>query len=108
MKRLRMGAISFDHGHQYGWCGAHLQLPMVELVAVSEWIPEQVERVKSTLVSSDGAMRTLDDPEQGPVEFYEDYHDLLARDDIDAVSISSANAYHLEHTEAAAKAGKHV
>ena len=108
MKRLRMGAISFDHGHQYGWCSAHLQLPMVELVAVSEWMPEQVDRVKSTLVSSDGAMRALDDPEQGSVAYYEDYQELLARDDIDAVSISSANAFHLEHTEAAAQAGKHV
>ena len=66
LKRLRMGAISFDHGHQYGWCGAHLQLPMVELVAVSEWVPDQVERVKSTLISPEGAMRKLDDPDQGP------------------------------------------
>ena len=108
MNRLRMGAISFDHGHQYGWCGAHLQLPMVELVAVAEWIPEQVDRVKNVLVSPDGAMRALADERQGPVEFHEDYHELLARDDIDAVSISSANVYHLEHTEAAAKAGKHI
>ncbi len=37
-----------------------------------------------------------------------DVDDLLARDDIDAVYISSINALHAPHTIAAAAAGKHV
>ena len=35
MKKLRLGAISFDHPHQYAWVGAALDLPMVELVAAA-------------------------------------------------------------------------
>ncbi len=41
-------------------------------------------------------------PASGAVE------DVLARDDIDAVYISSTNEHHRAHTEAAAAAGKHV
>lgn len=39
---------------------------------------------------------------------YTDYHHLLARDDIQAVSICTPNYLHAEQTIAAAQAGKHV
>ena len=39
---------------------------------------------------------------------YTDYHQLLERDDIQAVSICTPNYLHAEQTIAAAKAGKHV
>jgi predicted dehydrogenase len=39
---------------------------------------------------------------------YTDYHDLLARDDIDAVSIVTPDFLHPEFTIAAAEAGKHI
>ena len=41
-------------------------------------------------------------------EAFADADDLLARDDIDAVYISSLNRLHAPHTLAAAAAGKHV
>ena len=103
-----MGAISFDHGHQYGWTGAAMQLPMVELVAVAEPDPIQRKAVAERLTGNDAAMRRLADKLQGPVRLYDHYRDLLARDDIEAVTISSANYLHREHAEAAAAAGKHV
>ena len=93
-RRLRLGAISFDHPHQFGWVRAALNLPMVELVAAAEWNPRQAEAARRAL--PDGVM-LVDDP-----------GDLLARDDVDAVTICSANAYHREHVEAALRAGKHV
>jgi len=37
-----------------------------------------------------------------------DYHDLLAREDIDVVDLCVPNSLHREITEAAARAGKHV
>lgn len=71
-----------------------MDLPMVELVAVADTIPEQAEE----------AWRAL--PEE--VAILESVDDLLARDDVDAVVICSTNAYHREHAEAALRAGKHV
>lgn len=79
--------------------GAHIpgyqKLPDVELVAFCDIIPERAK--------------------QGVEEFgapgakaYEDYRELLARDDIDAVSVCTPNAVHAEITIAALDAGKHV
>lgn len=41
-------------------------------------------------------------------EVYYDFKDLVNSKNVDAVIISSPNAYHREHSVAAAKAGKHV
>ncbi len=41
-------------------------------------------------------------------DYYEDYNELLARDDIDVISICVPNFLHHEITIAAANAGKHV
>ena len=71
-----------------------MDLPMVELVAAAEWIPEQAEAARQAL------------PAAAPV--LDSVEELLARHDVDAVVICSANAYHHEHAEAALRAGKHV
>lgn len=39
---------------------------------------------------------------------YDDWRELVERDDVDAVTICSPNAFHREQAVAAAKAGKHV
>jgi len=39
---------------------------------------------------------------------YQDYHDLLAQQDVDVVLIANPNAYHAKATVAAVEAGKHV
>ncbi|MDF2269679.1 Gfo/Idh/MocA family oxidoreductase [Streptomyces coacervatus] len=39
--------------------------------------------------------------------FLSDYRDLLAREDVDAVVISSPAVHHAEQIAAAARAGKH-
>ena len=44
----------------------------------------------------------------GAEHIYTDYRDLLARDDIQAVSVCGPNCVHAEHTIAAVNAGKHV
>jgi len=44
----------------------------------------------------------------GPVDTYEDYNEMLARDDIDLISTCVPNFLHAEVGIAAAKAGKHV
>lgn len=44
----------------------------------------------------------------GAADFYQDYHDLLARQDIDAVIIVTPDQLHPEHVAAALSMGKHV
>ena len=41
-------------------------------------------------------------------ETYSDFRDLVARDDIDAISIASTDSWHVLHALAAVRAGKHV
>ena len=43
-----------------------------------------------------------------PAPIYDDWRELVERDDVDAVTICSPNAFHLEQAVTAAKAGKHV
>lgn len=65
---------------------------VLELVAVADVRPEVVRAVG----------------ERYGVDAYEDYHALLARDDIDVVDICTPEFLHHEQTLAAAAAGKHV
>lgn len=46
--------------------------------------------------------------EQFGIEVYEDFHDMLDREDLDAVSVVTPDHLHTEVAVAAAKAGKHV
>lgn len=97
MISLRTAAIDYSHGDQYSYTQAMLQLPMVEFVALGDPDPERRNRAES-LVQGFGA----------EVAAYEDYQDLLARDDVDAVVICSPNADHHGMTLDAARARKHV
>lgn len=90
-KKLKVGLISFAHGHGFSYLNSFLQLPEVEVVGISH---ENRSRVEHVL-------------ENHSLTFYEDYNDLLATD-IDAVAICSENVHHAEMTIAAAKAKKHV
>ncbi len=59
------------------------------------------------------AVAALDEVEQFAARFhiphpYEDYHKMLARDDIDAISVCVPNFLHHDVAIAAARAGKHV
>ncbi|MBM4436072.1 MAG: Gfo/Idh/MocA family oxidoreductase [Actinobacteria bacterium] len=106
-RKLRMGAISFEHGHQYGWMRAMLRLPSVELVAISE--PD--ERLRARALAEIHAYDRLafgHDPDQGDVRVYAEHADLIGATDIEAVSICAANVQHHALTVAAAAADKHV
>jgi predicted dehydrogenase len=72
---------------------AYKRLPDVELVAVADIIPERAQ----------AAAREWEIP-----HWYDNHHDLLARDDINGVSVCTYNQAHREPTVAALNAGKHV
>jgi len=89
---MKVGIISFAHGHANGNAQCLSQLPDVELAAIAD---NDEERLRAAIDQFGG-------------DGYSDYRDLLARDDIDAVIITSPNAEHHEHVTASAQAKKHV
>jgi len=89
--KLKVGMISFAHGHANGYFQRLHNLPDVEIVGIADDDKSRVERV----------LQRYDVP------YYEDYRDLL-KTDADAVVICSENVHHARHTIDAALAGKHV
>ncbi|HEY7035882.1 MAG TPA: Gfo/Idh/MocA family oxidoreductase [Thermomicrobiales bacterium] len=89
---MRVGIISFAHGHANGNAQCLARLPDVELVAIAD---DDETRLRAAVARFGG-------------EAYGDYRQLLARTDVDAVIVTSPNAQHAEHVIAAAAAGKHV
>ena len=97
MVPLRMAAIDYSYEHQYSYTQAMLQLPIVEFVALADADSERRNQAQAFVHHFDAG-----------VAVYEDYRDLLARDDIDAVVICSPNADHHRMTLDAARAAKHI
>lgn len=60
------------------------------------------------LCDTNEALRSKLQTQHGIGYATDDYHQLLARDDIDVVGIYSPDHLHMEHVEAALAAGKHV
>ncbi|MGG1514273.1 Gfo/Idh/MocA family oxidoreductase [Paenibacillus oryzisoli] len=91
MTTLKIGMISFAHGHAFSYLEALRALTHVEVRGIADEVASRVAEVTARY----------------GVPYYERYADLLATD-IDAVVICAENARHEEITIAAAKAGKHV
>jgi predicted dehydrogenase len=94
MDQLRIGIIGV------GWPGqrhieGYQKHPNARIVALSDINTSAVEQVR-TQYNVDGA------------KIYGDYHDLLADDEIDAVSICTPNFLHATMAIDALEAGKHV
>ena len=94
---IRIAALSFDHGHQYSYLRVMMGLPDLQLVAIADPDPEQRAQ----------AARVLD-VVPNDVRVHARYEEVLAAEDIDAVSICTANALHHDVVLAAAESGKHV
>jgi predicted dehydrogenase len=90
----------------FGWMGqahsrAYRDIPVYypesgirpRLVAVADNVPARVELAKANFGFEHGTA---------------DWHELIARDDVQVVDITAPNALHQELVEAAAAAGKHV
>ncbi len=92
MKRIRCGVIGL------GWFGEHhvetlQQLPLADVTAVCTRRPDRLQEVAN---------------KYGIPKTYTDYHDLLADQEIDLVTIVTHVDHHAEPTLAAIRAGKHV
>jgi myo-inositol 2-dehydrogenase/D-chiro-inositol 1-dehydrogenase len=91
MKTLKVGMISFAHGHAHSYLNSLRSMANVEVVGIADERHSRVEKVISKF----------------ELPYFEKYEDLLATD-VDAVVICAENARHAEITIAAARAGKHV
>ena len=92
MRKVRIGVIgagSFSEFHLDGITKGKLG----ELVAISVCVVENAKKRAE---------------EYGITDYYEDYHDLLARDDIEAVTLPLPDQVHAQIAIDALKAGKHV
>jgi UDP-N-acetyl-2-amino-2-deoxyglucuronate dehydrogenase len=81
------GVISTTHAK------AIAAAPSAELIATCDIIPERAQKLAS---------------EYGAPHWYEDFNEMLKRDDIDVVSVCTPSGLHGVVAEAAARAKKHV
>jgi predicted dehydrogenase len=92
-RQARIGMISWAHVHAEFRARALSEIPGARVVAISD----------------DDEARGRSAAERfGVSEFTTDWHDIVARDDIDIVMVHSENSRHAEQVIAAARAGKHV
>jgi myo-inositol 2-dehydrogenase/D-chiro-inositol 1-dehydrogenase len=91
LKKIKIGMISFAHGHAFSYLSALAAMPEVEIVGIAD---EEKNRVEAAVDKHNAA-------------YYADYRELL-KTDIDAVVICSENVRHAQMTIDAAHAGKHV
>jgi predicted dehydrogenase len=92
MEQLGIGILSFAHGHVQAYCGKIQGFPDAHLVAA--WDDDE-ERGQTSAARYGMA-------------YEPDLDALLARDDIDAVIVTSETNRHVDLIEAACAAGKHV
>lgn len=92
MEKIRLGIIgasSFAEAHLIGIA----QCKNTEVVAVCDIVEERAKKMADTFLIP---------------SYYTDYHEMLARDDIDAVTIPLPDQLHCQATVDALRAGKHV
>ena len=89
---IRLGVISFAHGHVLSYCRAIASFPDAEVVACWDDDRERGQRHAAEF----------------SLDWLPDLDEMLARDDIDAVFVASPTNRHAEHVIAAAEAGAGV
>ena len=83
-----------------------LKMPDVEIVAVCDADRWRMSQGKKLVEESYGKQKPSG--QYAGCDTYKDFNELLARDDVDAVMISTPDHWHTPMTVAAAEAGKHV
>jgi predicted dehydrogenase len=92
-RQIRIGMISWAHVHAEFRAKAISEIPGARIVAIAD----------------DNEARGRSAAERWGVEsFTTDWHELVARDDLDLVMVHSENAVHVDQVIAVAESGKHV
>lgn len=94
-EKLRVGMIGCGNVVSYGHRPALTTLPDVELVALADITPERRKIGQDWFGLSDDNL-------------YEDYHDVIARDDVEAVVVTVPQQFRRQIVLDAIAAGKHI
>jgi predicted dehydrogenase len=89
---MRIAIISFAHLHANSYAEVLKKIPDVEFVAIADEDRKRGEG-KAEIYGT---------------KYYQDYNEMLEKEKLDAVIITSANAHHKDATVAAAKRGVHI
>lgn len=107
MVKHRVAVIGVAHMHVNELMRRFAELPNVEMVAVADTVPE-VPEINVTSRSTRGHTLAVARDELGIAKRYDDYRELLAKEQPEIVIACPENARHGEVTEASAAAGAHV
>ena len=102
-KNYRVGVIGFGHMHINDIMRRFNETPGVEWVACADTVPDVPETTQATFTRAWNlkyARETIGIP-----RVYDDYRDMLAKEQFDIVAVYSENAKHVEVVEAAAGRG---
>ncbi|WP_449355215.1 Gfo/Idh/MocA family protein [Virgibacillus natechei] len=88
---MKVGIISFAHGHAYSYASALQKIEDVEIIGIADEEDNRGQQAADTFAA----------------DYFETYQELLAKEP-DAVIVTSENSRHREHVVAAAEAGVSV
>lgn len=106
MKTYRLGIIGFGHMHINNVAALYAQHPQVEMVACADTVPARPELRVAPYTREWNLKFALD--KLGVAKAYDDYREMLAKEHLDIVIVTSENAKHAEIVEACAAAGASV
>jgi len=105
-KTYRVGAIGFAHMHINNVLGLFARHPQVELVACADTVPDRPELREGPYTRGWNVKHALN--ELGVPKAYDDYREMLEKEEFDIIICCSENARHPDVVEACAEAGVHV
>jgi predicted dehydrogenase len=105
-KKYQVGAIGFAHMHINNVAALYAEHPQVELVACADTVPDTPELRVAPYTREWNLKNALENI--GFPKAYDDYHDMLDKEEFDIVICCSENAKHPEVVEACAAAGANV
>ena len=105
-QRYRVGVIGFAHMHINELVRSFSQLPEVEWVACADTLPASQLRADVPATRGHNLKRAVE--EFGIPRAYDDYREMLAKEEFDIVIFCPENARHGEVAEAIAQSGAHM
>jgi predicted dehydrogenase len=105
-KKYRVGIVGFAHMHINNVASLYAQHPQVELVACADTVPDRPELREAPYTRAWNLKNVLTNI--GVPKAYDDYHEMLKKEQFDIIICCSENAKHPEVVEACAAAGANV